>query len=87
MELPTLQEEKQEKLEKDKEQHLNHKTNVQGQRSAQNNGNDDNIVDDIADNIGDKKRKASVIAQKRIYECLKDNGTSVLFCFSPERLS
>ena len=34
-----------------------------------------------------QKRKTSVVAQKRIYDCLKDNGTPILFCLSPRRLS
>ena len=42
--------------------------------------NDDSFIDD-------KKRKASLITRRRIFEGLRDNGTPVLFCFSSGRLS
>ena len=46
------------------------------------------VTTDDTIRFDEKKRKASVVAQKRlIYDCLKDNGTPVLFCLSPERLS
>ena len=45
------------------------------------NTTDDHSIDN------DNNRKACLIAQKRIFDCLRDNGTSVLFCLSPGRLS
>ena len=87
LELPTLQEEKQE-LRKDGE-------NMQEQIADKS-----NIIDDVFSDgqaiepnttdrsiYDDKKRKAHLVARKRIFDCVRDNETSVLFCLSPGRLS
>ena len=87
LELPTLQEEKQE-LRKDDE-------NMQEQIADKS-----NIIDDVFSDgqaiepnttdrsiYDDKKRKAYLVAWKRIFDCMRDNGASVLFCLSPGRLS
>ena len=86
LELPTLQEE------------TNHQS-TQGDKNVQRQRTEFNIADDapapeerltVEPNdsfIDDKKRKASLIARRRIFEGLRDNGTPVLFCFSSRRLS
>ena len=66
LELPTLQEEKQE-------------PNI-GITDVEPNTTDDHSIDN-------DKSKAYFVAQKRIFDCLRDNRTSVLFCLSPGRLS
>ena len=85
--MPTLQEETDRQPTQDEK-------NVQGQRIEFNVTDDapegqrtaeSNIIGD--NSIDDKKRKASLIAQRRIFEGLRDNGTPVLFCLSPARLS
>ena len=87
LELPTLQEETN-------HQPIQDEKNVQRQRTKFNiaddapapeerltvEPNDDSFIDG-------KKRKASLIARRRIFEGLRDNGTPVLFCFSSGRLS
>ena len=65
LELPTLQEEKQE-------------PNI---------GITDVEPDTTDDHSIDNKRKSYFVARKRIFYCLRDNGTLVLFCLSPGRLS
>ena len=85
--LSILQEEKQE-LRKDRE-------NKQGQTADRCNSIDDvfsegqTIEPNATDKsiYDDKKRKAYLVAQKRIFDCMRDNGISVLFCLSPGRLS
>ena len=74
LELPTLQDERQQEFEHNSyyEDDIRKQTRV--------------ATDDTM-HLDEKKRKASVVAQKRIYDCLKDNGTPVLFCLSPGRLS
>ena len=74
LELPTLQEEK---WDGNKEQGLRtFEDPLLGTEIADLNGIDD-----------DKKRKAACIARRRIFNYLRDHGTSVLFCLSPGRLS
>ena len=65
LELPTLQEEKQEPK--------NSITDVEP------NTTDDHSIDN-------DKRKTYFVARKRIFDCLRDNATSVLFCLSSGRL-
>ena len=65
LELPTLQEEKQEPN--------NSITDVEP------NTTDDHSIDN-------DKRKTYFVARKRIFDCLRDNETSVLFCLSSGRL-
>ena len=60
LELPTLQEEKQEPNINDVEP---------------------NTID--GHSIDNDERKAYFVARKRIFDCLIDNGTSILFCLSP----
>ena len=89
LELSTLQEEKQE-LRKDGE-------NIQEQIADRSNIIEDGFSEgqlmepNTTDRsiYDDKKRKAYLVARKRTFDCMRDNGTSVLFCLyiSPERLS
>ena len=87
LELPTLQEENIHDQEWDGK-------NKQGQRTYEDtadlNGVDESVVKQRSTESNfndDKMRRAALIAQKRIFDCLRDNGTSVLFCLSPGRLS
>ena len=72
--LPTLQDEKQQEFE------YNSYCEDDIQRQTR-------VATDDTMHIDKMKRKASVVAQRRIYDCLKDNETPVLFCLSPESLS
>ena len=87
LELPTLQQEKQE-LRKDGEnmqELIADKSNIIDDVFSDGQAIESNTIDrSIYD---DKKRKAYLVARKRIFDCMRDNRTSVLFCLSPGRLS
>ena len=57
------------------------------EKQEPNNGITDVEPNTTDDHSINDKRKAYFVARKRIFDCLRDNRTSVLFCLSPGRLS
>ena len=83
LELPTLQEEKQE-LRKDDEnmqEQIADRSNIIDEVFSEGQTMEPNTTDRSI--YGDKKRKAYLVTRKRIFDCMRDNGTSVLFYLSP----